>query len=72
MTKPHSVPLIAIGHKSDTVKPPYMDTSLKWTLVGPPRAIFAVNEPLECEHLSILDCGQFFPVSFVVKNLFVL
>jgi hypothetical protein len=34
-----------------------------------PRAIFAGNQPLECGHLSIMDCGHFFPVALVVKNL---
>ena len=33
-----------------------------------PRAIFAGNEPLECGHLSILDCGHFFLVPSAVKT----
>jgi hypothetical protein len=51
-----------------------MDTSLKWTPsycghLSVPQAVFAGNEPLECGHLPILDCGHFFPVPSAVNNL---
>jgi hypothetical protein len=47
-----------------TVKPLCVDTCHRR-----PRASFAENYVLECDHFSIQDCGNFCPVPFAVKNL---
>ena len=58
-----------------TVKPPHVDTSVKWTPIYSghllvPRAFFAGNKPLQYGHLSIVDCGHFFSVPRLIENLF--